>query len=88
MGMAKDYMQQVEQEEDESKLANFLGIQLDELAMLDYELMEAESAAGVPTGYYIEFNEGSCPKYILDKIMDYDGNPLWLEFQDYRKIWC
>jgi hypothetical protein len=92
MGHWKEIAIEMQQEEWDRHLADFLGITYDELNELDYELETVETNDGFVYKYVVKFNPNNSPKNILQKIKNLeDGCRVYLEpwdleqYYDYEK---
>lgn len=68
MGGAKEHWIELQQEKEDTKLAERLGITYDELQETDWHMETDESRDGMVYGYVVYFHDG--PKSILKKLKD------------------
>ena len=78
MSSGSDRMIEMQQEQDDRRLAKKLGITYDELLELDHEIDTEESNDGLVYNYILKFGD-EAPKEILDKVIGIDEqNQVWL----------
>ncbi|MDC7996380.1 HEPN domain-containing protein [Altibacter sp. HG106] len=81
MGRAKIAWMEMQQERDDTALAERLGITYDELYQTDWHMEPDESKDGILYQYIVYFHDG--PQDILDKIDGLNSdNQVWLEPYD------
>ena len=79
MGKAKEMWMEIQQDKEDEKLAEKLGITYDELLETDWSIEKEESKDGLVYGYLIYFSDDS-PKHILKKIVGLNSdNQVWLD---------
>lgn len=79
MGRAKEQWMELQQQKDDEKLAEKLGITYDELCETDWHIERDESRDGLLYGYIVYFNDYD-PKHILKKIIGLNSdNQVWLD---------
>ncbi len=67
-GSAKDYFMHIQEERQDRKLADKLGIEYNELLQLDHEVEEGHTSSDGMIYYYNIWFSGESPKEIIDKI--------------------
>lgn len=84
MSSGSERMIEKQQEREDYKLAQKLGITYEELLVLDYEIDTEESDDGLIYNYIVKFRENA-PREILDKINGMDeNNYVWLPFGEFE----
>ena len=79
MGRAKELWMEMQEQEDDRRIAKILEISYDDLMELEYEIETDQSKDGLIYNYRIEFSEDS-PKEILEKISRLeDGCRVYLQ---------
>ena len=79
MGRAKELWMEMQEQEDDRRIAKILEISYDDLLELEYEIETDQSKDGLIYNYRIEFSEDS-PKEILEKISRLeDGCRVYLQ---------
>jgi hypothetical protein len=79
MGRMKDFWIELQESSFEIQVAKILGITLDDLMRLDWDIETEQSVDGLTYGHRIEFSHNS-PKSILSKIKNLeDGYCVYLE---------
>lgn len=83
MGRVKEYLMEMQQKEDDTKLAEKLGLTIDELDQTEWYLYTDASKDGLIYGYVVNFEDG--PPEILDKIIGLDkNNQVWFNPNDFE----
>ncbi|NOU47531.1 MAG: hypothetical protein HOO86_10775 [Bacteroidales bacterium] len=83
MGRAKEIYYEQQQQKDDEKLAELLGITYDELLETEWHQEPDEHNDGSTFGYIVYF-ENSSPRHILDKIKGLDeNNQVWFSPLDF-----
>lgn len=82
MGGAKEHWMELQQQRQDTKLAERLGITYDELRETDWHMETDESRDGLVYGYIVYFHDG--PKRILKKIKGLNSdNQVWFSPFDF-----
>lgn len=82
MSVINEYIIERQNEQQELKLASLLGITIDELSNLNYDIYDDEGHDGTLYGYIVKFNSNSS-KDILCKIRGLDSNnQVWIDLWD------
>jgi hypothetical protein len=82
MGRAKEHWMELQQQKEDTKLAERLGITYDELCETDWHMEAEESRDGLLYGYVVYFHHG--PKEILKKIKGLNSdNQVWFSPFDF-----
>lgn len=85
MSIINEYIIERQKEQQELKLASLLGITIDELSDVNYDIYDDEGHDGTLYGYIIKFNSSSS-KDILYKIKGLDSNnQVWIDVWDLDK---
>ncbi len=80
LGRAKEYWMEMQQEHSDDYIASILGISIEELECLDWEIFEDRSKDGLLYNYRIEFDNVDNNKKILEKIKDLEnGHSVYLD---------
>lgn len=84
MGRAKEHWMEMQQIQEDTKLAEKLGITYEELSETDWHVDTDQSKDGLIYGYVIHFEDG--PKEILDKIKGLDSdNQVWFNPHEFEE---
>ena len=82
MSAVDEYIIERQNEQQELKLASLLGITIDELSNLNYDIYDDEGHDGTLYGYIVKLNSNSS-KDILCKIKGLDSNnQVWIDLWD------